>query len=51
LGSIETGLHEAIAEARVHTRVLFEEYVGRMSAVDEGRNANAAKRKPRGRRR
>jgi len=50
LGSIETGLHEAIAEARVHTRVLFEEYIGRMSAIDEAKNAKPVKRKPRGKR-
>ncbi|MBA2304681.1 MAG: hypothetical protein H0W08_18890 [Acidobacteria bacterium] len=44
--SVETGLREAIAESRVHTRVLFEEYVGRLAVVDEGKNAKARKRGP-----
>ena len=46
--TLNTGLSQSIDDARRETRVLFEEYAGRMAVVDEGNNAR--KRKPKAKR-
>ncbi|MDQ3346372.1 MAG: hypothetical protein M3545_00230 [Acidobacteriota bacterium] len=44
--SVETGLRQAIGEAQVQTRVLFEDFVARLAVVDEGKNVTSRRRKP-----
>ncbi len=44
--SVATGLRQAIGEAQVQTRVLFEDFAARLAVVDEGKNVTSRRRRP-----